>query len=147
MTYSKSKNEYYLQLELGEDLMGSLIAFAKKENIHTAHLSIIGGALDVELGAYLIDKKEYIWKKFVAPLGAPYELLSAIGNITLLKNEPFPHVHGVFGDDAFQTFGGHIRNMKVGATCEVIITPADTEIHREMNSAIGLNVWNCPNNV
>ena len=50
------------------------------------------------------EKKEYVHHNF--PGG--YEVLSGIGNISLLDGEPFVHVHITLADKEGKAMGGHL---------------------------------------
>ena len=37
--------------------------------------------------------------------------------------------------------GGHVIEMRVGATCEMFVQALDGEIGRERNGELGINLW------
>jgi len=132
--YKKANNQYWLRIDKDEEIFESVKAFAKKEGITAASLSGIGAVKDAEIGFYDLEKQEYESKIFPDVM----ELLSANGNISLLEGEPFLHLHGVVSGHDYLAKGGHFFKATVGVTCEFVVTPIDLEIHRTMNSSIGL---------
>lgn len=138
MKYSKKGNKYLLRIERGEELISAILKFLEQEQVFSGLIFGIGAVQSVELGFYHLDKKEYEWKKFMTPL----EIVSFSGNIALVEQTPSVHVHGVFSDSKFQTFGGHVKEAIVGATAEIILAPLDT-ITRTFNDEIGLKLLDC----
>lgn len=139
MLYTKTQNGYMLRLIKGEELSQTLVLFCEKHQIKSAFFQAIGATTDVELGYYHLETKTYIWKKLTQEM----ELVSLTGNIAQVDEKPFAHMHGVFSDENFSTVGGHIKQMIVGATCEVYLTDFGTEITRVMDEEIGLKLLHC----
>src|SRR6056297_1286888 len=104
MEFLKENDRYYLRLARGEKLMSSLIEFARKENIQFAELSGLGAVQQAEIGFFEVDKKDYKKDLFEDSM----ELVSAIGNISFLEGQPFPHVHVALGLPNHQLIGGHL---------------------------------------
>ena len=136
MQYKKVENGFLLRLEKGEEVTPKLASFIKEQNINSGFIYGLGAILEIELGYYNLEKKEYIWKKFV---GA-YEIASLTGNISKVDDEPFIHMHGVFTNKEFISIGGHIKNARVGATCEIYITNFKMEISRKFDKEIALKL-------
>ena len=127
---------YFLRIDKDEDLFETILSWAVEHNVTCAHLSGIGALKDVELGFYHLSEKSYERKLF--PKEA--ELLSLEGNISLLDEKPFLHLHAVLGDENFNAFGGHLFSAKVAVTCEVNIRPIPATAKRIPNEEIGLNL-------
>ena len=85
-----------------------------------------------------IDKKVYVKKKF----NHDYELLSLIGNVTLVDEMPFIHTHISFSDTDFKVYGGHLFDAEVIAAAEFCIFSSNYHLHRKLNCDIGLSLWN-----
>lgn len=136
MTFSKTDNGYLIRLFKGEKIVESLQKFCKKESLVSGSLTAIGGASDIELGYYNLETKQYQWKTFQEV----HEIVSLTGNISLVENEPFLHIHTVISNNNFETFGGHLKEATVSATCEVILTNLNAETGREMDDEIGLRL-------
>lgn len=136
MTTKKTDKGYIIRLFKGEEMLSSLVSFCKERQIHSGIFHAIGAALSVEIGIYQLDKKEYIFRKF----GEPLEIVGITGNVALLHGEPYIHAHGVFSDREMKTVGGHVKEITVGATCEVYLTDYGIDAEREMDEEIGLNL-------
>lgn len=130
-------NVWALRIMRGEEIVSSILSFANEEKLVSGIVAIIGAATDVELGFYDVSRKEYFWKTFAGD----HEIVSATGNITLLDEKPFLHLHAVIGDREYQTYGGHVRRATAGATAEVIIRAGELPLYRAMDSDVGLNLW------
>jgi uncharacterized protein len=137
--YTKSGKRYIIRLERGEQLVKTLTEFCEKENIKSGGLWGIGAVLSAELGFYHLDKKEYSFKKS----DTPHEIASMIGNVTIVDDKPFLHIHTVLSNENFVCIGGHLKEATVGATCEVYLTDLDTKIERIIDEEIGLKLLNC----
>jgi hypothetical protein len=107
-------------LEPGDELIRSLIRFARQQDVDAAAVYGIGSVRDVELGFYRSAASEYVRRRFEEPL----ETCSIIGNISLLDGEPFPHVHGTFARADFTAIGGHIFEAVCSVTLELSVHTA-----------------------
>ncbi|MBP9718227.1 DNA-binding protein [Candidatus Gracilibacteria bacterium] len=130
----RDNQHYVLRLTLGEDFMTSVVAFAKEHTITAASFTAIGATQKLTLGYYELQKKTYIDRSFSEDL----EIVSITGNIALKDGAPVIHAHGVFSNQEMQTFGGHIKQLIVGASCEIALTVYNGTIERAMNEEVGL---------
>lgn len=117
----------------------SLQNFVIEHKISNAFINGIGSLNQVELGYYNLNKKEYLRKEFNQDL----ELLSLNGNITLVNDQPFLHIHTVLGDEEFKCIGGHLFRAKVAVTCEIRLTIINSKVQRVLNDEIGLKLIQC----
>ncbi|VVC02012.1 Uncharacterised protein [uncultured archaeon] len=115
MQSRKDKAGWWLILEKGEEIKGTIEAWAKKEKIDGASISGVGAVKDVELAVYLPEKKQMASRKF----GGIYELLSLSGNI----NVDGLHAHIVISDDSFGAMGGHLNSATIAVFGEFFAIP------------------------
>lgn len=108
---------WLVRLEKGELLVENLMKLVKQENIRGAWISGLGGAERVELGFYDLPSKTYNWQKFDKLL----EITSLQGNVAWDSEEPVLHVHGTFSDENMRAFGGHVKELEVAGTCEILL--------------------------
>ena len=127
---------WVVRLEKGEKLIESLTELVKKENIKGAWISGLGGAISAELGYYSLEEKEYHWKT----LDKLLEITSLQGNVSWVDGEPKLHIHGSFSDENMQAFGGHVKELTVGGTCEVMMHALQAELTRSQNDDTGLEL-------
>ncbi|CAN5607372.1 hypothetical protein BH23PAT1_BH23PAT1_4560 [soil metagenome] len=64
-----------------------------------------------------MNARQYIWKK----LDRLLEIVSLHGTLSWDGKEPHAHFHGVVSDEDMRTYGGHVREMEVGGTCELFV--------------------------
>lgn len=136
MLQYSSKNSDLLVINRGEELLAQLMGCAKERNLTSAWLSGLGGSGKVTLGFYDIETKEYEWKEF----NEPQEILNLTGNLSWVDGEPFWHVHGTFSGRNLTTVGGHVKELVVGLTCEILVTPLETPLTRVFNDETGLQL-------
>lgn len=130
--------KYFLRLVKGEEIVETLTSFCQSQNIQFGTISGIGGASQVTLGYYNLEEKAYHWQDFSGHL----ELTSLTGNVALLNNEPFLHVHTVISNQTFQCFGGHLKEGMVGGTLELVIEKMEGPVERTLDEETGLKLLN-----
>ena len=134
MNYNFDGYNWLVRLNKGEQLVTSLTKLVKKESIKGAWISGLGGALSAELGFYHLEKQEYEYKK----LDQLLEITSLQGNVSWVGDEPKLHIHGSFSDETMQAFGGHVKELTVGGTCEMLLHAFQTPLTRTLNEEVGL---------
>ena len=137
MQYMKSGNIYTVRLDLGEDIMESLKKLCEKEQIRLGRVEAIGAADHAVLGVYDLAKKEYYPEK----MDEFMEITSLNGNITAMDGKPYIHLHATLADQSHVIHGGHVLEMRVGATCEMFVTVPGGEVTRKKDEELGINLW------
>ncbi|MFL2989072.1 MAG: PPC domain-containing DNA-binding protein [Candidatus Neomarinimicrobiota bacterium] len=137
MKYKKVDDKIYVSIDKGELVNDKLLEVAKIEKLNSGWINGLGAISDIEIGYWDIEKKIYIKKYF----DEDYELLSLIGNISLVNNESFIHTHISFSNTEFKVFGGHMFDAKVIAAAEFCIFSSNYHLHRKLNCDIGLSLW------
>lgn len=121
-------------------MIKTLTSFSNAHGIQNAHFSAIGAVEYVSCGYYSLVEKKYYFKQYDELV----EVVSSTGNIMLKDGVPFVHLHAVFTDTDNNAFGGHVEEMRVGVTLEVILVPLQSSVSRVHNDNIGLFLINCP---
>ena len=135
--YSKLCGDtWVLRLEIGEEVLESIMALCKKENILCAEISGIGAASVAEVGIYNIDEKKYYKNVIQGPL----EIVSMLGSVTQKDGEPYLHIHASFSGKSAQCVGGHLNSAVIGVTAEIFIRKIDGEVKRTVHPVTGINV-------
>ena len=137
MQYRKSGNIWAVRLDLGEDIIAQLKKLCAEERICLGRVEAIGAADRAVIGVYDPEKKEYCPEE----ISEFMEITSLNGNITTMDGEPYVHLHVTLADRRHAVHGGHVLEMRVGATCEMFITVPDGEISRTKDEALGINLW------
>lgn len=125
-----------LILERGEEMIESLNRHAAESNLSSAWLSGLGGAEGLTLGFYDLEARDYKWQEFDQPL----EIVSLTGNLVILDDKPFWHIHGVFSGPDYGSISGHVKSLTIGLTGELFITPLDFELTRTYDDETGLKL-------
>jgi uncharacterized protein len=131
---STDSDSYIIRLEVGEDLMSTLISFAVEKKIFTAQIQGIGALKDFELGYYYLNQKQYKREKF----SEIAELIACSGNLSLKDGSLFPHLHAALGFDTFRIVGGHLFGGTVAVTIEMFLRKYQPEISRKFDEFTGL---------
>ncbi len=126
-----------LRFDKGEDIIKGLLKFMEEQKISACIFNGIGSSLEIELGYYNQHSKEYEKKSFIEDL----EVISLIGNGSLLKGKPTIHAHGSFGRKGYSVIGGHVFKLITLATCEIFLTTLEGKIERKNNSDWKLNLF------
>ena len=143
MEYAKcpSNGGYLVRLSKDEEVFASLGDFAERSGVRTAVLTGIGALKDAELGFYHLDRRDYERRHFAGEA----ELLGLTGNLSLLEEKPFFHIHVVLGAEDFSAYGGHLFGAKVAVTLEIHLLPMDLRLSRRYDAEVGLNLLSlCP---
>lgn len=122
----RSGGYWFVHFEPGVQLHEAYRGFARRQGI-TAGVVVsgIGMVKDPELGFY--DGEKYHVKRF---RGA-YELVSTQGNIALLEEEPFTHLHVSIAGKDYAVKAGHLFSAEVHVSHEGAVRAFDgLELHR-----------------
>ncbi|MFQ6676824.1 MAG: PPC domain-containing DNA-binding protein [Fidelibacterota bacterium] len=134
MQFKQDRNTYIIYILQNEKIMSVLTQFCKDHMIHNGQVSGIGAIRNIEMGAYDIDKKEYVTHQ----LSQTWELVSFQGNILLKDGEPFIHAHINVSNHELAVKGGHLFEAEVSAVGEFILHKIETDGKRELDPNIGL---------
>ena len=137
MLYKKFGDTYLVRIDLGEDIIESLKMLCEDAHIRLGRVEAIGAANHAVLGVYDLKKKEY----YPEEINEFMEITSLNGNITAMDGKPYIHLHATLADQRHTIHGGHVLEMRVGATCEMFVTVLDGEVKRQKEVALGINLW------
>ncbi len=137
MEYKKFGDTYAVRIDPGEDIMESLKSLCKRENIRLAQVSALGAADHAVIGVYDLREQQYHREE----LDGFMEITGLTGNVTTVNGEPYLHLHGTMADANHVIHGGHVLEMRVGATCEMFVRVLDGEVTRSRDEALGINLW------
>jgi len=129
---------HIVKLEKDSDLLDSLTTYAEENNIQAAEINFIGAVQSAKVLYFNQEKKKY--DEHI--MDQPYEVLSGIGNISILDNKPFVHVHVVLADSTGKAYGGHLdKGTKVWLIEAFIHEVESKNLVRKFDENICLNVW------
>lgn len=134
MQYKQDGNTYFIYVQQNEKIMDTLTQFCKDHDIQNGQISGIGAIKNIEIGAFDVEKKEYIIHHF----NEVWELTSYQANVLLKDGEPFIHAHINISDHDLTVKGGHLFEADVAAVGEFILRKIETDGKRELDPTIGL---------
>ena len=137
MQYKRFNDTFMLRVDCGEEVVQSLTALCEKENIRLAEVNAIGAADEAVIGVYDLEKQAYYREE----LNGFMEITSLAGSVTFVDGKPYIHLHTVLADQNHVIHGGHVLEMRVGATCEMFVTVLDGEVGRQKDEDLGINLW------
>lgn len=130
MHAEKTPFGFMLVLEPGDELIRSLTALARQEDIDGAAVTGSGRVREVELGYFDPVTGNHIRRSFHEHL----ELCSLTGTLPLLDGQPFPQLHGSFGRADFTIIGGQVFEAVCGELIEVGVYTMVTPLVRKSES-------------
>ncbi len=125
-----------LILKRGDELISSIKKYCQKNKIDSAWFTGLGAASKAKLAIYDLENKEYIFKD----VQGPFEITNITGNVGTKDGEIALHCHITLSDKNMNCIGGHVDNLEVSGTCEIIFRPLGQKIVREYDSDTGLNL-------
>lgn len=127
---------HFLRLKKGDEAVSKIIEFCDQNSIESGWLSGLGAATSAQLAIYDLDKKEYFRKSINDIL----EIGNLTGNISKLDGKTILHCHATLALSSFEAVAGHIDELIIAATCEIIIWETETKLTRKHDQEIGLNL-------
>ena len=137
MQYKQFGSTYLVRIDLGEEIIESLKKLCEDEHIRLGRVEAIGATDHASIGVYDLEKKEYSPEE----IDEFMEIASLNGNITAMDGKPYIHLHATLADRRHVIHGGHVLEMRVGATCEMFVTVFDGAVNRQKDEALGINLW------
>ncbi len=135
MDYRKFDDKYLIRLDPDDEILASVTAFAKKENIETGTFTGLGACKVLELGVYDVAEKVFHGETYT---GA-WEVNTMFGTVTQMNGEPHLHVHLSASTLGGKTVGGHLKKGVISGTAEIMFTPLAGKAGRAVNPLTGLN--------
>ncbi len=122
-----------------EDLLYELTTACADAGAKSGTIQVIGAVSSLVLGYYHQDRQEYESHTF----DGAWEIASAVGNISMLEDEPFVHLHVVASGDDGRCVGGHLMPGCTVFAAEAAITALEGHAppERELDGATGLKLW------
>ena len=134
MEYRKFGNTWMVR---GEEILESLKKLCGDEQIRLGRVEAIGAADYAAIGVYDLAKQAY----YPEEIDEFTEITGLNGSITEMDGKPYIHLHATLADQDHVIHGGHVLEMRVGATCEMFVTVLDGEVGRQKDEELGINLW------
>lgn len=137
MFVKEINEDLVIKLEVGEDIVESLLKVGREYDIEFAEITGIGASNLIEVGSYNVSLKKYKSVIFRGEL----EITSIMGNLSKQEDEPYLHLHITFADENLDLHGGHLNKAIISATCEIVVRRLDGKVGRIYQDEVGLNVF------
>ena len=137
MEYKKVKNHIIIRLDVGEEIISSIMNILKNEKIYFATVTGIGATNNFTVGTY--DVTNQLYKK--SNYKGVYEIVSLLGNTSIMNNEPYIHIHMSAADKNNNVVGGHLNEAYISATAEIVLNIIETNVDRIKDPNTGLNIF------
>jgi uncharacterized protein len=134
LIYDGPQRTFAVVMETGDEVLGSLLSFAKEQTLSAAELTGLGALSDAVLGYFDWQKKDYLR----IPVREQVEVLNLTGNVALNDGEPKLHPHIVLGKRDGTAHGGHLLEGHVRPTLEIIVTESPAHLQRRSDPETGL---------
>ena len=142
MDYRKFGETFYIRLDKGDEIIGSVLALCRKEQLPSTVFSGIGGCSEAQIQTFLPETGAFETQTLRGML----ELVSLTGSvITDDRDELFQHTHAVFSykeGEQHRVAAGHIKSITVLYTAEIELRPVvGGVIRRKFNPETGTGLW------
>lgn len=127
---------YLLVMDDGDEAVSVVTAFAREHGINAAALTAIGACRSATLGYFDPVIGDYRNQAFTEQM----EIASFIGDIAMDDDEPALHAHIVLGRADFSTLAGHLVEIDVFPTMEVVLTEHPAHLRKRLDHATGLTL-------
>ena len=137
MKSAKKGHTHIILIERGEKVIEKLTEYCREHKITAGFLTGIGAVDEAEIAHYIVDNKEYS----STTLSEPMEIANMTGNVATMDGEPYLHCHITLGKKDFTLAGGHLKEARVHAVCEVYLVQVKRKLERAKDERIALNPW------
>jgi uncharacterized protein len=127
---------YAIILAKGDEVMSGLTDFARQNKVTSASFTAIGAFSHATVAWFDDGRKEFR----LIPIKQQVELVSMIGDIALVNDQPAVHTHVALASSDGTVRGGHVINAFVFPTLELFMTVYPTPLHKESDKATGLKL-------
>lgn len=137
MELCRFADTYIVRMDRGEEIISTLVAMCRQENIALASVEGLGAIDHALVAVYDVPTRTFFKKEFNEPM----EISNLCGTVTRKDGEPYAHIHATFCDSSLAAHGGHAIELRVAATCELVVRTLPGEVGRRLDESIGLNVF------
>jgi predicted DNA-binding protein with PD1-like motif len=134
LTADRGLRTFVVVMDKGDEAVEQLLRFARDHSVAGAGLTAVGACRSATLGYFDTQAMTARNRAFEGQL----EVLSLIGDIALKDDEPALHAHVVLGGSDYSTVGGHLQQMTVFPTLEVIATETPGHLAKRIDPETGM---------
>jgi predicted DNA-binding protein with PD1-like motif len=136
-TQADGTKTYVVILTRGDEVLTSLVDFAKAHQVVNAHFVAIGAVRDPEVGWFDPARKQYKGMT----LHEQMEVLTLAGDIALgVGDQPVTHAHVALGRSDGRAWGGHLLQATASPTLELYVTTYPEALRKRLDPATDLQL-------
>jgi len=120
----------------GDEALSGLTDFAIEHKIEDAYFTGIGAINGATLA--WLDPTKQIYHRI--PVSEQAEVLSLVGDVSSFNGKPFVHMHAVLGKSNGSPIGGHVFELNVNPTLEILMTVNTVPLRRRPDPESGMKV-------
>lgn len=127
---------FVVRLDLGEEVLSTLIRFVVDRGLKGAAITGIGAVRNTRIAWFDSHAKEYRHRDFAGDM----ELVNLTANLTWNGDDPFIHAHVTLSGEDFVAHSGHLVTSEIAVTGEFFIHDTGRQISRAPDSRTGLGL-------
>jgi uncharacterized protein len=132
----EATRQYEVIFYQGDEAFSGLLDFAEQYHVTSAHFTAIGALNGATIGWF--DPRRKMYKKI--PIDGQHEVIGMSGDIALYQGKPVVHTHMVVGNRDGTTSGGHVLELNVSPTLEVMLTVDPVTTQKRFDPATDLTL-------
>jgi predicted DNA-binding protein with PD1-like motif len=136
MEYKQFGTKVMIRIDKGEEIVDSLKTICKELNITLGTITGIGATNKITIGLLNTLTKKYQSNEFTGD----HEITSLNGNITMMNNEIYLHIHVTICTIDHKALSGHLASAVVSVTFEGVIDIIEGRITRVFDDSVGVNL-------
>ena len=137
MEYRKFGDTYMVRMDRGEEILATLKDLCEKEDIRLAQVDALGAVDHAVVSVYDVPTRTFFKKEFNEPM----EISNLCGTVSRKDGQTYLHLHVTVCDKDLIAHGGHANELRVSATCEMVVRTISGKVERKLDENIGLNVF------
>ena len=137
MEYRKFDDTLLIRMDPGEEILSTLKEICRREAIESAAVEALGAVSHAVLSVYDVPRRVFCRREFNEPM----EISSLTGTVTRQQGEVYLHLHAALCGTDFVAHGGHVNELTVSATCEMVLRVIHGHVDRRFDEKIGLNLF------
>ena len=138
MHYKRFGDKVIFRLDKGEEIVSSLEKICQILRINLGTITGIGATDKATIGLFNLSTRKYESKELIGD----NEIAPLYGNISLMNEKIYLHMHANLCNSEHKSFGGHLNSAIVSATFEGVIDIINGKINRIFDEKTKLNLLN-----
>ena len=137
MKYRKFDDTLLIRMDPGEEILSTLKEICRREAIESAAVEALGAVSHAVLSVYDVPRRVFCRREFNEPM----EISNLCGTVSRKEGQVYIHLHATVCDKNLTAHGGHANELRVSATCEMVVRVIPGEVGRRLDEKIGLNMF------